>query len=412
MTMQMRHYNLIAVIFICFQMVGFSQIDKYEYKRPITNLADSSEWQRIDLPVDIYSKININLSDIRIYQVLSNNDTLELSYVLDKSMTKSKKVDFELLNQSKRSLGSSFSFHLKDKTVINEILLDLENSNFDWKVILEGSNTQKSWSTILNDYRIIAIDDPNGEYRFTTLLFPESNFEYYRVTIKTKDEVKFKKASLKLERPDQQRHIKLPVISQDIETNAEDKESIINIDLGQLYKVDQIELDINTEGDYYRPIDILILHDSTLINKKWNYHYRSVYRGTLSSLQNSRFNISAELSSKFRIKIKNFDNQALQIGSLSINNRTQSLYSKLLSDTQLFLCYGNSDARSPNYDLKYFKDNIEFNGLSMKLGNETYKPIKKDSIEPLFISKWWLWTLLFSLVAGLGWISLKMLQEK
>ncbi len=414
MTMQMRNYNLIAVIFICFQMMGFGQIDTYEYKRPISNVADSSQWQRIDLPADIYTKTSINLSDLRIYQVLSNNDTLELPYILDRSMakSKSKKVDFQLLNQSKRSLGASFSFHLDDKDVINEILLHLDNSNFDWKVILEGSNTQKSWSTILDDYRILAIDDPNGEYRFTTLLFPESNFEYYRVTLKTNDEVKFIKATLNLDKPEQYRYIELPIISQLLETNTKEKESIINIDLGHKYKVDQIELDINTEGDYYRPINILIQHDSSLINKKWNYHYRSVYRGTLSSLQTSRFNLSTDLGRKFRIKIKNYDNQALQFGNISIKNRIQSLYSKLSSDDQLFLCYGKSDARSPNYDLKYFKDKIEFNGQSMDLGIETYKPITKNTIEPLFTSKWWLWALLFSLVAGLGWISLKMLREK
>jgi len=412
MTIQINKYILTAAIFICFQMIGFGQIDKYEYCRPITNMADSSKWQRIDLPVDIYNKLNKNLSDVRIYQILPNNDTLELPYVLVKSMDQSRKIDFQLLNQSKRSLGASYTFHLDEKEVINEIYLDLNNSNFDWKIILEGSENQKSWSTILDDYRIVAIDDLSGEYRFTTLVFPESNFEYYRVTLKTNEEVKLDKATLNLENSEQHRYNTLPIASQLIESNTKDKESIINIDLGKMYKVDHIELDINTDGDYYRPIDILVQHDSTLINKKWNYHYRSVYRGTLSSLQASRFNLSASLARKIQIKIKNFDNQALQIGDIRIKSRIQSLYSRISSDTQLFLCYGKSDARSPNYDLKYFKDKIEFNGQSMNLGIETYKPIPKDSIEPLFTNKWWLWVLLFSLVAGLGWVSLKMLQEK
>lgn len=136
-----------------------------------------------------------------------------------------------------------------------------------------------------------------------------------------------------------------------------------------------------------------------------------MYRGTLSSLQASKFNLSANLARKIRI-IRNYDNQVLQIGGISLKNQVQSLYSKISLDNQLFFFYDKSDARSPNYDLKYFKDKIEFSRQLMNLGIETYKPISKDSIKPLFKNKWWLWVLLFSLVAGLGWVSLKMLQEK
>lgn len=414
MKLQMKKYNLIAFILVCFQIIGFGQMNRYEYNRPITGMTDNSQWQRIDLPADLYQKTNTSLSDIRIYQVMAANDTIEVPYVLDTEIkkTKSKNINFEILNQSKRTLGPSFTFRLDDKTTINEINLNFQNSNFDWKINLEGSENQKSWSTILEDYRILAIRTPNGEYRYTRLVFPQSNFEYYRVTIKTNDKVKFNKAVLNLEESSDIRYSELPIVSQTIETNPKEKESVIDIDLGEKYLVDQLRLEVNTIDDYYRPIDIQVLHDSSLINKKWNYHYRSVYRGTLSSLQESKFHFLGSLTNKLKIQIKNYDNPPLQLGKVNVKNRIRFVFLKPSSDANLYLCYGNSSARSPHYDLQYFKNKIKFDGQSMDLGQESYKPITKNRVNPLFSNKWWLYVLLFSLVAGLGLISLKMLKEK
>ena len=410
----MKNIKLIVVFLFCFQTLGFGQMNNYKFMRPITELADSMQWQRIDLPLDIYNKTKSNLSDIRIYQVLSKTDTLECPYIFDASINKSKsyEVEFHLLNQSKRSIGPSYTFHLQDKKIINEIFLDFDNLNFDWKVILEGSTDQKSWSTILDDYRILAIKGPNGDYRFTSLYFPKSNFEYYRVTIKSKDDVKFGKATFHFEKSEHNRYSEVPINSQLIEPDKKNKESIIKISLAEVFQVDQIQLNVNSKGDYYRPINITVLHDSTLIDKKWNYHYRSLYQGTLSSLQDARFDFDDGFGKTFRITIENHDNPMLDLGTVTLRNRTQSIYSKLTKKDQLFLCYGNGDASFPNYDLKYFKDDIELHGNPIKLGTETHRTVSKDNIEkPLFDNKLWLWALLFFLVAGMGWVSLKMLRN-
>ena len=301
---------------------------------------------------------------------------------------------------------------MKTKEIINEVFLGIDNLNFDWKVILEGSADQKTWSTILDDYRILAINGPNGDYQFTTLFFPQSNFEYYRVTIKTKDKVKFSRAILHFEKTNQKRYHELPLLSQIIDTDKKNKESIINIDLGQMQQVDQVQLRINNKGDYYRPVNIQMLYDSTLINKKWNYHYRSIFSGTLSSLQAPRFDFAGQYGQKFKIKIRNYDNPVLDIGAVTLRNRIRSIYSKLPKG-ELFLCYGYAKASSPNYDLKYFKDDIQLDGNSVELSPEKHNPISKDNTaKALFDNQWWLWVLLFSLVVGLGWVSLKMLREK
>ena len=415
MTARMRNIKLVAAFLFCLPLFGFGQMDKYQYVRPITKLIDSVQWQRIDLPADIYSKTKRNLSDIRIYQVLSDADTMEWPYILDVSpnKSKSKEVQFQLLNQSKRSLGQAFTFYLKNQEIINEVFLDLGNSNFDWKVVLEGSTNQKTWSTILDDYRILAIKGPNSDYRYTSMHLPKSNFEYYRLTIKTKDEVKFKKATLSYQELEQNRYHQLSIKTQTIDTDKKKKETIINLNLEQWHQVDQILLEINDKEDYYRPMSIQVVNDSTLIDKKWKYHYRTIYKGTLSSLQNSNFNITNGFGKVFRIRIKNHDNPALDIAAVIINNRIRSIYSKPTQEDQLFLCYGNNQALVPNYDLRYFKDDIEPNTTSVSLGKESYNSFTKpNKPKPLFDNKWWLWTLLLLLVVGLGWASIKMLKEK
>ncbi|MFT4534592.1 MAG: hypothetical protein ACJA1A_002358 [Saprospiraceae bacterium] len=415
MKVQMMNIKLITAILFCLPIFGLGQMDRYQYVRPITKLIDSAQWQRIDLPSDIYNKTKKNLSDIRIYQVLSDTDTMEWPYILDAfiNKSKSKEVKFQLLNQSKRSLGQSFTFYMKNKEIINAVFLDLGNSNFDWKVALEGSTNQKSWSTILDDYRILAIKGPNSDYRYTTLHLPKSNFEYYRLTIKTKDEVKLRKATLSYEEVEENRYHEVSIKTQTISIDKKKKETTIDLHLDQWHQVDQILLKVNDREEYYRHIIIQVVHDSTLIDKKWKYHYRSIYSGTLSSLQRSPFNINDGFGKVFRIGIKNHDNPVLDIASVTLNNRIRSIYSKPSTEDQLFLCYGNNGALAPNYDLKYFKDDIDPNSTSVSLGKESSRSfIKNNKIKPLFDNKWWLWILLVPLVVGLGWTSLRMLKEK
>ncbi len=411
MSIRMKRYKII-IILISMQYIVSGQIDRYKYIRPIIETSDTQVWQKIDLPIDLYSSINGTGSDIRIYQI-TINDTIERPYIFDGmvSQPSSKKTAFQLLNQTKTQKGRSFTFRLEEQVPINEIKLNLENRNFDWKVQLEGSHDQKSWATILDDYRIVALNVPTSKYRFTDLLFPTAKFEYYRITVLTEEEVKFQKATLSYKNKKEHNYLPIAISNTSLQINKEDKTTIINLNLKEYAPIDLIKINVNTNDDYYRPFNIEAVSDSSLVNKKWNYHYQNVYRGTLSSIEENIFPVNGKMSKAWRITIKNHDNPPLEIETPLLRSRIRSLYTKTTSDGKSYLYYGNSEVRSPNYDLKYFKSMLNLSANKQELGKETINPLYTSQTKtPLINDKWWLWGLLVTVIIILGWASLNMIK--
>ena len=96
-----------------------------------------------------------------------------------------KEISFKQLNQSANNSGYYYTFQSPGGNTINQIELNFQQTNFDWQVTLEGSNNNKEWFGILKNYRILSIKNNDTDYQFTTLKFPDSKYQYFRIAIKS-----------------------------------------------------------------------------------------------------------------------------------------------------------------------------------------------------------------------------------
>ena len=60
--------------------LSFAQTEQYNYKRELKGI--SEQWHKIILPDEIFGKTSQNLSDIRIFGIKENFDTIEAPYLL------------------------------------------------------------------------------------------------------------------------------------------------------------------------------------------------------------------------------------------------------------------------------------------------------------------------------------------
>jgi len=102
------------LLFFC--SFSFGQINKYGYKRELMEIKD--QWHKVVLPNEIFGKILPDLSDVRIYGITKNNDTIEAPYILRFAEEKisQKDVSFNLINQSKNDNGYYFTFEIPTAT--------------------------------------------------------------------------------------------------------------------------------------------------------------------------------------------------------------------------------------------------------------------------------------------------------
>ena len=113
--------NIIFSLLFFVSLVMVAQIDSYDYKRELSGITDS--WYKITLPDALFEKVQPTFSDIRIYGVTKEKDTIEAAYVLKQKKGKisNKKIDFDYLNRSSNSQGSFVTFKLPVDEAINQI---------------------------------------------------------------------------------------------------------------------------------------------------------------------------------------------------------------------------------------------------------------------------------------------------
>ncbi len=408
----MQHMNkalLVWLLLVLSYSYCLAQPETYRYKRTISNAAEG--WHSIPLPTDIFSRLSPNLADLRIWGITADKDTLEMPYLLKNTAGKVtlQEVPFRLINQSRNSKGYYYTLELAEALPLNQIVLKFGNRNFDWRVKLEGSHTQGEWFTVLEDYRILAIQNQHTDYSFTRLSFPTIQYQYLRLQINSNEKPVLMPFTL-IKTEKQAGDYQTYSVSFRQEELKKEKQTIIDIKLPQVVPLSSLALQLADTIDYYRPLTILYPADSTKTASGWQYHYRSLYSGTVSSLEKAQFSFNSTLTSRLRIVIDNRQNLPLKIAGTTVKGFRYSLATRLGAAQQYWLVYGKPTAAAPEYDIALFEDKIPATLSPLALEQEEILTENLPAKSPLFSNKAWLWALMLILIGVMGWFTLKMLS--
>ncbi|MGY3053514.1 hypothetical protein ACVWYG_001714 [Pedobacter sp. UYEF25] len=405
--------KLKSTCILLFIAVGlFAQTGAFKFKRDVGKV--NQTWQRLALPNSLFANAKPNLADLRIFGI-SKNDTLEVPYLiktLDDQVTSSE-ISLKTINISNNVDGFFYTFEVPSKAAINELHLNFEQKNFDWKVNLEGSNDNKKWFTILKNYRILSIENTSTKYVFTSLKFPESKFLYFRLAVKADKQPNLNNAEIyKIDTVKGVYHA-VETRSYQIKNDKITQETIANISFENPIPVSYLRVNVARKFDFYRPIKIEYATDSFKTDKGINYNYALLAEGTLSSLEELTFNFKNTLATRLRVTVLNNDNAPLTFKNFEIKGNNYEILARFDNQNINYaLYYGNTKSAAPNYDLDKFKSKIPLEPPIVNLGNEQQNPTFTTHTEqPLFEKKAWLWVLMAAIIAILGWFSFKMLRN-
>jgi len=405
--------NALLIFLLLNPLFSHGQFQYYSYQREVQGVSD--QWHKLTLPEDIFDKVAPELNDLRIIGISASGDTSEVPYILklDADRTVEKNVGFSIVNQSQSGKDAYVTLALPINVRINQMMLDIDSDNFDWRIDLEGSHDQNQWFVIAKDYRILSIKNPRTDYRFTQVDFPASEYSYYRIRFKDVNAPAFKNARLKLKEIEDGHMVSRMIKASKIHEEKESENTIINLELEHKVPVSEINIKVEDAMDYYRPISIEYLRDSFETEKGWRYSYQSLYTGTLSSLERTSFRFPVVLAKSFRITIRNSDNKPLHISAVESAGYNYDLIVRFPETGAFYLLYGNNSAYSPDYDIRHFEGNIPENLVSLGLGEE--QKIESTLIsgsEPLFMNKYWLWLIIGAVGAVLVFFTIKMMKSK
>jgi hypothetical protein len=387
-------------------------MEAYNFKRELKEI--SEQWHKIILPDEVFGKISQELTDIRIFGVTASKDTIEAPYILRLASEKtySKDVPFKTSNIAHTDMGHYFTFEIPTIESINQIKLDFKQKNFDWRVKLEGSQNQREWYTVMENYRILSIKNEMTDYQFTKLTFPSSKYRYFRLFIDTKEKPELISASITQQEISNGTFRNYSIKKFNILEKKETKQTEIDIELKMSVPISYLKINIKDSFDFYRPITIKYLNDSTKTEHGWKYNYNTLTSGTLNSVEKNEFMFSSKTVRKLKILIHNQDNQPLTLSTLNVKGYEHEILARFTEQASYFLAYGSIIAARPNYDIDRFTDKVPMTLTTLDIGDELI--IEKDQVSeitPLFQNKTWLWGIISLTIFVLGWFTIKMMRK-
>ena len=403
--------KLLLALIVCVTFAK-AQTNSYPLKREITDV--NANWHSLKLPDDLFRKINSNFDGLRIFGI-KGKDTIEVPYLIKQrtNQVSTAEIPFKQLNQSSIEDIYYHTFQLTENSIINQINLDFKQDNFDWKVSLEGSNDNQNWFSILKDYRILSIKNKDTDYKFTKLSFPDAEYQFYRIAIKSDTAPTL--MATKTIRTDTIKGLYNDVKYQtyDLKNDAKNKETVIEIGLKTAVPISYLKLIAQSDFDFYRSMRIEYATDSFKTEKGIEYNFTKLYEGTISSLEKTAFNFPNTITDRLKITIRNNDNRPLRLSGLELKGNSYDMVVRFDDVSSRYaLYYGSENATAPNYEIAKFESKIPLNLSKVNLGEEQKNSsyhLKVD--QPLFENKIWLWALMAVIIALLGFFSFKMLKS-
>lgn len=406
----MKKTSSIFILFVFFSAFSFGQMQDYKYKMKVEKATD--QWHTIQLPDALFSKVTPNLKDIRIFGITAQKDTIEAPYILHvpKEGPEVTTITMETLNTSKKNGVYYFTFKIPVESTINQMNLKFSQKNYDWKLGLEGSQDQKEWFTLVEDYRILSIKNEKTNYSFDDVSFPNSNFSYYRIGIKAKERPKLDAATLMHRTIVEADYISRKFTKTSI---VEDKnQTVITAELDKPLPISTIKIDVADNIDFYRRVKMEYLQDSIKTDKGFKEVYLTLDYITISKEKNT-FKLPRTIAQKFRFRILNNDDEPLENIKVSAKSLKHHLKVRFNKPADYYLVYGNNTVNYPNYDIAKLNIDLPEDIKTLDLGMEEIIPKQQPkTVSPLFEDKKWLWGVMALIIILLGWFSFKMMKEK
>lgn len=392
---------------LCLFLTGIA--NDFKQKADIDSVPQTG-FYKVILSPDIVSGLNENYSDFRIY----DSRKTEIPYLLYKDNFYYKSVyfrEFPIIENStdEHAKLSTLIIENPNKELRSEIRLIIRNTDAEKEITLKGSDNKKDWYIITKGYpeRVTGANNDSSETR--VLSFPPSNYAFFKLTLSAKKQDIFQiiKAGFIDEKMAKGAYAPLPaprIIRKDSVLK-----SYITLIFEKPYEINRLEWKISKPE--------LFLRHCTISKQRLltHYGYETIYSQELSSKKLPVWQFETIKTDSLVIIVENNNNIPLQIESINAFQLNIYAITKLEAKNCYTLLFDNQTLMEPEYDLKYFTDQIpqilpEIHCKSISLLDNYEKNIPKKHTAFVF-NKLFLWIVLIIIAIGLIVLSVKLLKE-
>jgi len=395
------HFLLIS---IWISSLSFNIIaQEFQYSSQIKPI-DKSGFYNIQLTPEIVSRLSENEGDIRLYD--DKNKEIPFIYKKENSydeiyVFKTYKIISKIHDKNKRE--TRIVFENPNKTIIQQILMVIKNTQDNKYLDINGSDDKNQWYAIRRNYYFESEQSYNDTSVIKIMNLPFANYKYYEIVID--DWMQNPINVQKIGYWDYERIMgKYSVIQSITFSQIEEKSnSKIIISTPKPNFFDRLEFEISEPEKYVRSAkmieNVLVRNKKGLFIKidKLNTHVLESFQ--LCSFCSNKIAINRVFSYTLTVTIENNSDAPLKIKNIRGYVLNSNVIAKLDSGKTYELKFGNSKVYSASYDLNYFEDSLPKEMVILK--PDSIKPLKSEKAikGKSFFGKSFIW-MAIAFVAG------------
>lgn len=371
------------------------------------NPVSVSGYYKILLSPEILSYSNGVYSDIRLF----NSKGAEMPYIFNEETPAAAITGFKeyQLLENRHIPGKKLTrvvISNAPQKVISSLSLVVRNTEVEKEITLKGSDDQQNWY-IIQKSTFDKGEKFNETSSLFTIIFPPSDYGYFEISVndKKKDPVQILKVGYYDSKTAQGLYSPVP-IRNIAKTDSSNKKSYLTISLPGEYEFSKIEFEIS-EPELFRRNCYLAKY-KTYNNKKV---LEIIQNFELSSEKQNILETDKLRTRELIIVIENNDNVPLKINNIRLYQLSKFLIAKLDKGENYSLKTGNRELPYPEYDIKYFRENIPEELTVIKTRNLKIANAEVLSESQTIFTKTILWIVILIVIAILGFFSVKTVKE-
>ena len=389
-------------------LAGYAQT--YSGKASLSKI-EKDDFYSIVLTPEITSKLQENNADIRIM----DSKSVEVPYIYENETAVYRSNAFiEYPIVAKKIIPNSYTSLIIEnvaKKAINNICVEIRNSDAVKLSEILGSDDQKEWFGIKSTYVFQNDYSENSTTNYHVIGFPLSNYRYFKIQFSDSNQAPLNivRAGYFDSKVEQGKFLQIPSPTI-FQKDSTDHISYLKLLFKDANRIDRLEFVINGPRYYVRHAELALL----VADKHHQKHFENIVSFELKSNSPHAIDLPVALQNKeFYLLIKNNNNPSLKITSVKVFQLTQYLKAYLNKGQAYSLVFGNKNAQMPVYDLQYFTDSIPGVLPNVKVGQIVNT---KAAAYEMNTAKWYeniilIWTVLLALLLFMAYMVYAMMKD-
>lgn len=313
---------------------------------------------KLVLPTEIRSFSNDDLSDFRIFDSKKN----EVPYYFEERSNQSsntKFVPYKIISKTVVPNKNTVLIFENPKSTINEVILEIANSNIVKPYSISGSMDNEKWFGLINNASLSPIYSEESSSGFSTVSIPTCFYKYLKIDFNDKKTLPINILNVVFfnSKTSKETLLNVSYKSKSVTELKLEKKTQIQINFDNPQIINQISFTVSNPKLYKRNVSIYKKATRKVKHKFENYQ-EQLASFELNSETNNTFDISQIFEKELFIEVENQDNQPLTISDIQFFQIPIYIITDLKANENYTITTGNKDLNTPQYDLENFKNSI------------------------------------------------------